>query len=779
MRFIYKFRWVALLVLFATIKSFAQKPADEQLVEVADEVYLHSGAKTQALEQYLLALQINPDNTKANYMAGICYLHTIRKEKALDHFLRVYQVTPEYHPNFNVGFYPDLAFLIAQSYHYALAFDKATEYYALFRSKVRLGTTSKIVRSQKGKALSMLDRKIYECGVGKELVRTPIKVKLTNETELNSPFPDFGTSLAENGTKMYFTSRRSGGKNNDVDNDLYFYEDIYESTKEGNVWSKPVLTPGANSKDHESCLSVKADGSAMLLYKNIAGGDIYISRKTSAGRWADPKSINVNSPSRESSAFISKDGRYLFFTSDRPGGYGGMDIYVSEYLGNERWSIPYNLGPKINSELDEESPVLADGDKVLYFCSKGHKGMGGYDIFKSSFNLQMKEFGEPENLGYPINTPDNDCYFTPTEDPNVAYYSTVKETGQGDIDIYKIQYGIEDAPLPSLSASLDEVAKKKLEEQNEAKNKENEQASDKPKGKEMVIGEHSPEGAASSGNQQGKKKESPVRELILGDVPPDATNGAIGNAQNSGKANQNAEGTSRIDIPQTMRMDQLASNDQVIAREVQVEVEFYLEVKDRFTKTPLDVDLRLRDQKSGTVYKPEKVQPGVYNQKLTSKPNDKIDLSVEAQGYSYENKTITIPVGSSNETMHLKEQIQLEKIVVNKAKVLRNVYFGFNADEISEQAAEELRLLENFIKSNPKVVVEIGGHTDKIGMEDYNKMLSKQRAQSVVDYLVSKGVPAKRITAKGYGSSKPLATNDDEQEGRELNRRTEFKVLSK
>ncbi len=776
MKYIYTFLLSAILFLFQAGSGFAQKPADEQLVEVADEVFLNSGAKQQALEQYLLALQINPDNSKANYMAGICYLQTIRKDKALDHFLKVYQVTPEYNPSFNVGFYPDLAFLIAQAYHYSLAFDKATEYYELFRSKVRLGTTSRTVKSQKGIALRILDRKIYECGIGKELVRQPVKVKLTNETALNSPFPDFGTSLAENGTKMYFTSRRVGGKNNDVDNDLYFFEDIYESDFEGGQWTKPQLTSGINSKDHESCLGVKADGSAMLLYKNASGGDIYISRKTTSGRWAQPEGVNINSPYRESSAFISNDGRYLFFTSDRPGGYGGMDIYVSEYLGNERWSIPYNLGPKINSELDEESPVLASEDKVLYFCSKGHKGMGGYDIFKSTFDLENKEFGEPENLGYPINTPDNDCYFSPTNDPNVAFYSTVKETGMGDIDIYRIQFGVGDAPPPSLMASLDEVEVKKAED---LKSKTEEEKANQ--GKELVLGEVAPQGSESTGSESKKgSKNQPAREVILGDVPPEGVEAAIANAEKEGKnAHTAGVSISRIDIPETMALNQLASNDASIAREVVVEVEFYLEVKDRFNKTPLDVDLRLKDMRSGTVYTPSRVEQGVYNQVISSKPNDKINLSIEAPGYTYENKTITIPVGNTSKTVRLKEQIQLEKIVVNKAKVLRNVYFGFNVDDISGAAAEELRLLENLIRSNPKIVVEIGGHTDKIGIEEYNKTLSKQRAQAVVDYLISKGISPKRLSSKGYGSGKPLATNDDEQDGRELNRRTEFKITSK
>jgi len=777
MKYFYISFWVYICLVLHVENIYGQKPADEQLVEVADEVFLNSGAKQQALEQYLMALKINPDNTKANYMAGICYLQTIQKDKALDHLLKVYQVTPSFTANFNLGIYPDLAYLIAQAYHYSLSFEKATEYYELFKAKVRQGSTSKTVKSQKSLVNRNIDRKIYECAIGKEMVRSPVKVALTNLLEVNSPYPDFGSSLVENGTIIYFTSRRSGGKNINVDNDLFFFEDIYQSSFESGKWSKPELTPGVNSTDHESCLGVKSDGSAMLLYKNLGGGDIYISRKTSAGRWAEPKPINVNSPHRESSAHISNDGRYLFFTSNRPGGYGGMDIYVSEYLGSEKWSIPFNLGPKINSTLDEESPVVGNNNQLLYFCSKGHKGMGGYDIYKSAFNLDKKEFGVPENLGYPINTPDNDCYFTPTEDPNIAYYSTVKETGLGDMDIYKIQYGVEDVPPPSLSASLEEIEKRKFEE-----NKNGLLSDSIKQGKEWVIGENAPDGKPSltSENSKANQNKNTVRELVLGEISPEDANllnsSKIGNSKTEKGSN---DSNSRIDIPQTMASNQLASNDATIAREVKVEVDFYLEVKDRFNKTPLDVEMRLNDLASGTSYFPTKLEKGVYNQKLSANQNSKINLSIEAQGYTYEKKTITIPVGTKNETLRLKEQILLEKIVLNKAKVLRNVYFGFNADDISSEAEEELRLLYNFIKSNSNIVVEIGGHTDKIGIEDYNIKLSKQRAQAVVDYLISKGISEKRLKSKGYGSGKPLATNDDEQEGRELNRRTEFKVISK
>jgi hypothetical protein len=225
-----------------------------------------------------------------------------------------------------------------------------------------------------------------------------------------------------------------------VDLDDKYFEDIYVSYRDSSgSWGAPQSIGNLiNTDGHEATISISADGQELYIYKDDNGdGNIYVS--TRAGKsWSEPKQLNsnINSTFRETHASVSADGQTLYFTSDRSGS-GGLDIFMSKRLPTGEWGVTENLGNRINSKFDEEAPFIHPDGKTLFFSSKGHNSMGGYDIFFCILQEDGK-WSSPFNLGFPINTPDDDYFFQMTPDGRRAYYSSTTVDGKGGKDIYTV-----------------------------------------------------------------------------------------------------------------------------------------------------------------------------------------------------------------------------------------------------------------------------------------------------------------------------------------------------
>lgn len=224
------------------------------------------------------------------------------------------------------------------------------------------------------------------------------------------------------------------------------FENVYFSTNLNATygWSKAKLLEGdVNTSKHDACVGLSPDGNTLYLFRtndNLIGGDIYESLNIN-GKWTTPvrMSNSINGyESIEPSASISLDGLTFYFSSNRVGGFGGFDLYRVKKLPNGEWSLPLNLGDQINTPLDEDAPFIHPDGKTLYFSSKGHTNMGGYDIFRSE--LIDEEWSKPQNLGYPTNSTKNDIFFTISANERHGYYSSNKEGGFGGQDIYLIDY---------------------------------------------------------------------------------------------------------------------------------------------------------------------------------------------------------------------------------------------------------------------------------------------------------------------------------------------------
>jgi hypothetical protein len=248
---------------------------------------------------------------------------------------------------------------------------------------------------------------------------------------------------------MIFTSRRPETKGGgiDVEADKKYFEDIYLTTwnEEKKNWEEAEPIKGnLNTEGHDACLSLSPDGNTIFIYRNIEdetrSGDIYVSKKNSNGKWGAAHSIGepINSSYFESSASISADGNYLYFVSERKGGIGNGDIWVSKKIGKNQWGEPVNLGAVVNTIEDEVSVFIHPDGKTLFFSSRGHNSMGGYDIFKTVKD-DKGNWSKPENIGYPINTVNDDLHFVLSTDNKTAYYSTeIVGRGLGERDIYKV-----------------------------------------------------------------------------------------------------------------------------------------------------------------------------------------------------------------------------------------------------------------------------------------------------------------------------------------------------
>ena len=418
------------------ISAFAQdvNTLANEYLQQADLIYSEQKEAIEiARELYVLAADIDTTHVRANWMAGFLYLETIKKDQALPYFLRVKALNPAY--RFDLDYY------IGKAYHYGLDFQNAKEHYEAYRKKYLANGS---YRGRDKVPLGTVDRKIRECTNGLEIVMRPSRYSIhVLGDEINSEWHDYAPMVNEDETLLIFTSRRQeGNTSEDVDKDNFYFEDIFYSEKINGKWTKAknIVAP-INTSYHDANISLSFNEKRLYLYKDENRGDLYYSDFLE-GKWTEPErmSSRINSTTyAERSITETSDPNVIIYSSDRPGGKGGLDLYMVSKDEKGNWYKTKSLGPVINTPYDEDSPFMLHDGKTLYFSSTGQKGYGGYDIFKSVYDSAKGEWGEPENLGYPVNTPDDEIYFSATKDGRRAYYASVREEGMGHTDIFMIK----------------------------------------------------------------------------------------------------------------------------------------------------------------------------------------------------------------------------------------------------------------------------------------------------------------------------------------------------
>jgi hypothetical protein len=377
-----------------------------------------------AIKIYDRLIRENPTDPEYLHKAAICYLNTnIDKTKAISYLekaIKLPKVDPEAH--FDLG----------KAYQYAYRFDDAIKSYKIF-----------IQNSQKDKEKA--ERQIETCYNAKQLIRFPLNVTFTNlGPSINSEYPDYYPFIAPDESYLLFTTRRKGAPAV-LEFDGYYSSDIYMAiNNNGTFETAKGLGPAVNSSYDEQVVGLSADGKYLFVYLDHIKdfGDIWLSEKKQGIGFKKPVKLekNVNSPHLETSGTISPDGNTMIFASDRPGGQGGRDLYISRKLPNGDWGLAQTLGAVVNTPYNEDFPnFLADG-VTIYFASQGHNSMGGYDIFYTVWDPVENTYSDPVNIGYPLNTPEDNFMITFNENMSRGYTSARREDSFGDLDIYSVTF---------------------------------------------------------------------------------------------------------------------------------------------------------------------------------------------------------------------------------------------------------------------------------------------------------------------------------------------------
>ncbi|MBL4657460.1 MAG: PD40 domain-containing protein, partial [Flavobacteriales bacterium] len=419
------------------IKTGKNIPTEaEPYVRRAERYFFQGPDKyDKAIEQFIVALTIAPNSAYINFKIGECYLlGNKNKLKSIPYLEKAF------HQNKRID--DRIHWLLGRSLHLNMDLDLAMEeyekYIQAYKKKARIPDDT-----PPDSTILDVRRKIGECVVAKELIKNPERVFVYNlGANINSDFPDYDPFLTSHDTILIFTSRRENTKGGGrAEIDAEFYEDVYEAHKSAQGW-RPAEAMGRrfNKRTNNAIVGISPDGQEIFMYRDQEGGNIYLT-KFIDGKWTRPKNLkSINTEFHESSACFSHDKNSIYFVSNKPGGLGGHDIYVTTINELGEWGEAENLGPLINTEYDEGRVFIHRDGKTLYFSSKGHKTMGGYDIFKSELDSATSSWSVPENIGYPINTVDDDISFSVVPNKSRGYYSAIKPNGFGSKDIYMVVF---------------------------------------------------------------------------------------------------------------------------------------------------------------------------------------------------------------------------------------------------------------------------------------------------------------------------------------------------
>lgn len=419
------------LLIFVTGNSFADPCGNKSKKKLHKaENYFDQGEYLKSMEIFEELLKEDPNSAYINYHIGVCKYHLKHyRREALSYFLKS-----------NEKISPEIDYYLGVLYHINLDFEKAELH-------LRKYLTAPI-RDHDEAYINQLLNNVFSA---QKLISQPILVEIYNMGEtINSEYSDYVPLITANGNELFFTSRRPGSTGGEKDVLGNYYEDIYVSHKVNYSWTKPEQLPSpVNTNLHDACVGLTPEGDNLLIFRtneNLISGDIFMT-ESDGKTWNTPVLLDpiINDPKwNDPSACFSPDGESIYFSSDRPGGFGGKDIYRSVRLPNGKWSLAKNLGENINTPFDEDAPFIHANGKELYFSSRGHENMGGYDIFKSVIDSN-NEWSMAINVGYPLNTVEDDIYFVLVADGETGYLSSSRSGGFGETDIYSFHFTVLDA----------------------------------------------------------------------------------------------------------------------------------------------------------------------------------------------------------------------------------------------------------------------------------------------------------------------------------------------
>lgn len=784
-----------LQILFVLINSLCLLSSNafsqnkNQLFQKAQNA-LDIGHFNTALELFKQLDSIEPNNAFYNFFLGICFINT---KSDYTKAIETLEFTIKYINNKETNILPQAYLNLGKAYALNNRFDDAISVF----EKI---TTDKLFEKV---LVDEANHEIEVCNNAKMFILNPTKVTVENlGSGVNSKYSDYAPLIMADESMLMFTSKRPESTGGAIGEDGQYLEDIYFIQKdEKNKWSPPKnIGFPINTNDNDATVALSVDGEKLFLYRGEKG-EILVSDNNGIN-WNTPKKLgkNINSGNSETSASLSSDGKTLYFVSSRPGGYGGKDIYKSEMMENGEWGAAVNLGATINTSYDEESPFIHPDNKTLYFSSQGHNSMGGFDIFKA--RLEDSHWTDPENMGFPINTPADEIHFVLSARGGKGYYASNRSGGFGAEDLYMVTFQKPNIPLTMIRGSIITDGKKKLNVKIKIIDKET--------------------------NNEVKYVYNPNPETgkYLMIFPPGKNYQMLVDAEGYSSFVFNLyipNQTYFYELYQTMYLKSIAPFDKPIGQGVSIENSFYNlrdSVKDNVENKGHDsLLLSLIDKIIETTdsVKLKKLE-NLYTDKKDYTPlttlvdqiietTDSVALKnikkITSQGFIEKadqniffygdkktsglepliigNDTIyLIPPSLSSESDNLivNENISVkEKVdeVTFKTVLSRSIPFDFNIAAIPKQFKDTIYKIAALLNKYPNLKVEIIGYTDNRGSGEYNQRLSEQRAGEVAEFLNENGVQKMQILFYGKGQSEPLQTNETLL-GRKANRRVEIRI---
>ena len=636
-------------------------------VRYGDHYYQENteGSYYKALNYYLSAYDYNSGNAELNYKIGICYLESVHKNRALSYLQSAFEAKKDVST--------DILYNLGRAYHYNYMFEEAIKYYSEFK---------KILSSkQEEKYGTIVNKKIEECNNGIKILKDTVAVHIQNIEIVNSEAKDYSPLITADGSKMMFTSRRSNTTGGQIDPfDEQYFEDIFISEKKDGTWETPVnIGAPLNTANHDATVGLSNDGQTLISYNF---GNLFIS-ELKGDKWLKPKELpkTINSKEHESSACFSYDGKTLYFVRGLnidPQKSNG-DIYYSTKDKDGKWQEAQKLSPIINTPYDEEGVYMHPDGKTLYFSSKGHNSMGGYDLFKTEL-LENGKWTKPQNLGYPINSPDDDIYFVIAGNNKIAYYSAIRDDSKGFNDIYQIVFLNND------------------------------------------------------------------NNLLL-----DSEDNLIA-------SNTNPTSETTID----------KSTNLTIVKGI---------IIDENTGKPIDAVIQIIDNETNEVVYETTSNSNTGEYLVSLPPGKNYGIAIKKDGYLFHTENFDL-VETEGGYTEVKQDVKMVNVEENSIVTLNNLFFDVGNAEISKNSYAELNTAIEFMNDNPDIKVEIQGHTDNVGGLEFNKKLSQDRANAVVNYMVEHGIDRNRLVPVGYWYKSPQGDNNS-REGRAKNRRVELKIIEK
>lgn len=424
----------AALALTAALAAPVHAQSVRKDLQMANKMYNQENYRA-SIPFYERVLAKDPNNATALFRAGVAYL-SFDKEKASDYIYKAQKIKPKVSK--------DIEYWLGRVDHLNYNFDEAITHYQNYNATLKKKNDSRreevaqlIQHSKNAKVLFNAPKDIFVKNLG---------------PTVNTQYSEHSPVISSDDKTLIFTTRANPTDIPGLDTkrrdktaaDGEYYEGIVETHRiDADNWEKPrSLSTALNSKGHDASDQLFDNDTKLLMYRSDEDGDVFIASKAPGGDWGAPTKLNsnINSKQYEGDAYITPDGNTLYFSTAHYSEDGNLDLYYSTRTSGGDWGPAKSLGGVINTKYDEDSPYLSRDGKTLFFSSRGHNTMGDYDIFQSKYDSIGHKWGRPENMGYPINTPDADSYYRLAPDGTYAYLSSYRIGGYGEKDIYTISY---------------------------------------------------------------------------------------------------------------------------------------------------------------------------------------------------------------------------------------------------------------------------------------------------------------------------------------------------